>query len=315
MGTPEFARKPLACLHESKHDVVAVVTGPNKRSGRGARLLPTPVCEEAERLGLVIHRPASLKDEGFYEALKTYGADLIVVVAFQILPEKLFTLPPLGSINIHASLLPKYRGAAPINWALINGEKETGLTGFFLKKKVDTGDIILQEKVAITDNDTFDSLSDRLSDLTGPFLLQTLDLIENPKAEPHPQKEERACPAPKIQPFDAMIDFGLPAERVRHFVRGLSSQPGAYTFFRGKRVKILSCEVHNSPGQGADAPPGTILPEKRKLLVRCANSVIEVRTLLPEGKKPMDGLSFLNGVKPQPWERFGEIPERGENNG
>jgi methionyl-tRNA formyltransferase len=309
MGTPEFARKPLVCLHESKHDIVAVVTGPDKRSGRGARLLPTPVRKEAERLGLVVHRPASLKDKELYESLKASHPDLIVVVAFRILPEKLFTLPRLGSINIHASLLPKYRGAAPINWALINGERETGLTSFFLKKKVDTGDIILQEKVAIIDNDTFDSLSARLSDLAGPFLLRTLDLVENGKTGSQPQKEELATPAPKIQPFDAMIDFGLPAERVRNFVRGLSSQPGAYTFFRGKRVKILSCEVHNS--SGADVPPGTILDNKKMLLVRCANLVIEIRTLVPEGKKPMDGLSFLNGVKPQPWERFGEILKRG----
>ncbi len=309
MGTPEFARKPLACLHESRHEIVAVVTGPDERSRRGGRLLPTPVCVEAERLGLVTHRPASLKNEGLYEVLKAHGADLIVVVAFKILPEKLFTLPPLGSINIHASLLPKYRGAAPINWALINGERETGLTGFFLKKRVDTGDIILQEKVTIADNDTFDSLSARLSDLAGPFLLRILDLIDSRKAECQPQKEELACPAPKIRPFDAMIDFGLPAQRVRDFVRGLSSQPGAYTFFRGKRVKILSCEVYSGPS--LNAQPGTILDNRKKLLVRCADSVIEVCTLVLEGKKPIAGESFLNGVKPRPRERFGEIYEKG----
>lgn len=315
MGTPEFACKPLVCLHESKHEIVAVVTGPNKRTGRGAKLLPTPVRKEAERLELPVLTPVSLKDKGFYESLKACQADLIVVVAFKILPEKIFTLPTHGSINIHASLLPKYRGAAPINWALINGEKETGLTSFFLKKKVDTGNIILQEKVAIADDDNFDSLSVRLSNLAGPFLLRTLDVIENGKIRPQPQNEELSTPAPKIQPFDAMIDFGFPAEKVRNFVRGLSSQPGAYTFFRGKRVKILSCEVHESdiPAPEVKIPPGTILQDKKNLLVQCANSIIEVCTLLPQGKRPMDGLSFLNGVKPELGECFGKVPERYEN--
>jgi len=145
--------------------------------------------------------------------------------------------------------------------------------------------------------------------------LRTLELIENPKADPQPQKGELASPAPKIEPFDAMIDFGFPADRVRNFVRGLSSQPGAYTFFRGKRVKILSCRVHEShdPNLSIEMPPGMILPGKKKLLVRCANSVIEVGTLLPEGKKAMNGVSFLNGVRPQPGECFGGVPEGDKN--
>lgn len=311
MGTPEFARKPLAYLHNSEHEILAVVTGPDERSGRGGKFMPTAVRQEAERLSLAVHTPTSLKDEGFCQSLKAYRPDLIVVVAFKILPERLFTLPRLGSINVHASLLPKYRGAAPIHWALINGEKETGLTSFSLKKKVDTGDIILQESVTIADDENFDSLSARLSKLAGPFLLKTLDLIEKGRVSPRPQQEEQATPAPKITPSDAMIDFGFPAERVKNFVRGLSSQPGAYTFFRGKKIKILACSVHYSSGQapGAAARPGTILEDKRALLVHCAESIVEVLTLLPEGKRQMDGVSFLNGFKPKPGECFGEIPQ------
>jgi methionyl-tRNA formyltransferase len=314
MGTPEFARKPLACLHESRHEITAVVTGPDKRAGRGGKMVPTPVRQEAERLGLPVLTPVSLKDEAFYQALKAYQPDVIVVVAFKILPRKIFTLPPRGSINIHASLLPRYRGAAPIHWALINGEKETGLTSFFLTRKVDTGDIILQEKVAIHDDDNYDQLSARLSELAGPFLLKTLDLIEKGEVQPLPQRHEEATPAPKITPVDALIDFGFPAERVRNFVRGLSTQPGAYTYFRGKKVKILACSVYDDGGVAADTSlrPGTILDDKKRLLVQCADSAVEIVTLLPEGKKRMDGVSFLNGFKPMPGECFGEPPNKGQ---
>ncbi len=312
MGTPEFAHSSLACLHDSKHEIVAVVTGPDERSGRGGKRMPTAVRQEAERLGLTVHTPRTLKDEGLYASLKAYRSDVIVVVAFKILPEKLFSLPRLGSINVHASLLPKYRGAAPIHWALINGEKETGLTSFFLKKKVDTGDVVFQQRVAIADDENFDSLSARLSQLAGPFLLKTLELIEKGEFSPWPQQEEQATPAPKITPVDAMIDFGFPAERIRNFVRGLSSQPGAYTYFRGGKVKILACAVHHPSSQlpGTAVRPGTILANKKKLLVYCANSIIEVLTLLPEGRRQMDGISFLNGFKPKPGECFGENTQK-----
>ncbi len=313
MGTPEFARKPLAALATSAHSIAAVVTGPDSRSPRGGKYVPTPVCQEAEKWGMPVIKVDSLKDDAFYEELKSVQADIIVVVAFKILPERVFTLPPKGAINIHASLLPKYRGAAPINWALINGEKETGLTSFILKKKVDTGDIILQEKVPIFDDDTYDSLSARLSELAGPFLLRTLELVESGRAVPRVQNDEIATPAPKIRPFDALIDFGFPAEKVHNFIRGLSSYPGAYTYFRGERVKVLSSALLPSESDGSDdaVPPGTILPSRKKLIVQCAHSALEIRTLVPQGKKPMSGVSFLNGYKPQPGEQFGTIPKGG----
>jgi len=312
MGTPEFARRPLVMLCDSEHKVAAVVTGNPKRRGRGCQTCRTEVHEEAERHNLPVLTPSSLKDEAFHDQIRSLEPDLIVVVAFRILPEALFSIPKFGSINIHASLLPKYRGAAPINWALINGEKETGLTSFFLKKKVDTGDMILQEKTVIAENEDFDSLYTRLSELSGPFLLRTIDLIERGELAATVQNSSMATPAPKITPFDALIDFGFPAEKVRNFVRGLSAKPGAYTFFRDKKVKILACRAVDSGDN--TLPPGAIIPERKRLVIQCSDSAIEVTSLLPEGKKAMDGMAFKNGFRPEPGELFGQISNRIKKN-
>lgn len=311
MGTPAFACPTLEHLHRSRHEILAVVTGPDKPSGRGKKLQPTEVADAAERLRYNTLKPASLKDDDLYENLKALEPDLIVVVAFRILPKKLFSLPRLGSINIHASLLPRYRGAAPINWALINGETETGLTSFVLKKKVDTGDIVLQQKVAIEGDDNFDSLYKRLADLAGPFAIESIEKLEQGKFSPAPQDNSMATGAPKISPFDALIDFGFPAARVRDFVRGLSTRPGAYTWFRGKKLKIMACRVADNSGEPGTRP-GTILNTKKILLVQCADSAIEIASLIPEGKKQMDGASFLNGFKPQAGEVLGEVQEGGK---
>lgn len=308
MGTPEFARAPFAQLCQSRHELAALVTGRDKKAGRGHHLMATPCKTEAESHAVKVLTPKSLKDEQLYQELKDLNPDLFVVVAFRILPERLFMLPRYGSINIHASLLPKYRGAAPIHWALINGEKETGLTSFFLRKQVDTGDIILQERYPISDEDTYDSLSARLSAESGPFLLKTLDMIEAGRSQPVPQDDHQATPAPKITPEDAIIDFGLPAEKVRNFVRGLSTKPGACTSFRGKKVKIHRCAVEDHAGP-ADLRPGSVLADAKRLLVQCDNSAIEILRLVPEGKKEMDGRSFVNGFKPREGELFGEVSQ------
>ena len=315
MGTPEFACQPLGQLCQSRHEVVAVVTGADKPSGRGRKTQATPVCQAAYCANLNIIKAARLKDQTLLDQLEALKPDLIVVIAFRILPQKLIDLPRLGAINIHASILPKYRGAAPINWALINGEKETGLTSFFLKKKVDTGDVILQEAIPIEDSDDFDSLHDRLCEKAGPFLLKTLDIIENGDVPLIIQDGSLATPAPKITPFDAMIDFGFPAAQVVNFVRGLSSRPGAFTHFRGSKLKILKVvaadeETPAAPSDDADAPqtarPGTIIRARKKLLVACAGSALELLQVVPEGKKAMDGPSFINGFKPQVGEILGE---------
>lgn len=308
MGTPEFARATLAHLCESDHEILAVVTGREKPVGRNRRPTPTEVCKEAGCRGFRTLTPKSLKSEELYNDLKKLNPDLFVVAAFRILPPRLINLPRLGSINVHTSLLPKYRGAAPIHWALINGETETGLTSFFLRETIDTGDMIYQEKVAITDNDTYDTLHDRLCQKAGPFLLKTLELIERGETRPLPQEESRATRAPKINAFDALIDFGLPAARVRDFVRGLATKPGAYTYFRGSKIKIHACALVEGSNHAATRP-GTVLPDKKKLLVQCGDSAVELLKVVPAGKKEMEGRSFKNGFRPEPGEVFGEIPQ------
>jgi methionyl-tRNA formyltransferase len=307
MGTPAFACPALEKLHNSRHEIIGVVTGPDKPAGRGRKLAATEVAEKAARFGYETVKPESLRDDGLFRQLQTWQPDLIVVIAFRILPKKLFTLPRFGAVNIHASLLPRYRGAAPINWALINGEKETGLTSFFLKKTVDTGDIILQEKTTIGDDENFDSLYSRLAERAGPFALKTVDAVESGQVTPVSQDDHLATGAPKISPFDAMMDFGFPAEKVKNFVRGLSTTPGAYTYFRGQKLKILSCRVSDEKGDKSTRP-GTVLRAKKILLVQCADSAIEVTSVIPQGKKQMDGSSFINGFKPREGEILGEAP-------
>ena len=311
MGTPEFARRPLAHLCDSRHEVLAVVTGPDKVAGRGHRLIQTPVRLEAEKREIPVLMPASLKSEGLYESLRRLEPELLVVIAFRILPERLFSLPEFGAINIHASLLPKYRGAAPINWALINGETETGLTSFFLKREVDTGDMIAQENAAISSDDTYDTLAARLSELAGPFLLKTLDLIEQGGPRGIPQDNLKASPAPKLTPENTLIDFGFPAVNVRNFVRGLSSKPAAYTSFRGAKLKVLGCELIDGHGESR-LRPGTILPDKRRLLVQCRDSVVQLTRLVPAGKAEMDGTAFVNGFRPNQNELLGDITTGGK---
>jgi methionyl-tRNA formyltransferase len=303
MGTPEFAWAILEKLTESDHEVLAVVTGPDKPAGRRRALTPTVVRKLAEKHELPVLMPKSLKDESLHQSLAALKADLFVVAAFRILPPRLFELPRLGAINIHASLLPRYRGAAPINWAIINGETETGLTSFFLKQKVDTGDMILQTKVTIAPTDTYDSLHDRLADLAGPFTLETLSMIEQGKSRPRAQDDAVATPAPKIRPEDALIDFNQPGVRVANFVRGMATKPGAYTFFRGQKLKVHFAQPSDHVS-GYDAAPGNILSNKKALLVQCHDSVVELTRVVPAGRKEMDGVSFLNGFRPQAGESF-----------
>jgi methionyl-tRNA formyltransferase len=260
-------------------------------------MTPTAVYRLAREHNLPTLTPTSLKEPSLRDELAGFKADLFVVAAFRILPPSLFELPKLGSINIHGSLLPKYRGAAPINWTIINGETETGLTSFFLKRQVDTGDMILQTKVAIAPNDTFDSLYDRLTEKAGPFTLETLDLIARGESRPIPQDDHAATPAPKIQPEDALIEFDRSATRVAAFVRGMATKPGAYTFFRGQMLKVHFALASGSQ-TGPGLPPGSILPERKALRVACRDGAVELTKVVPAGKKEMDGVSFINGFRP-----------------
>lgn len=307
MGTPEFAGPPLSVLYDSRHDVVAVVTGQDKPSGRGRQLRPTICKQAALERNIPCLTPKSLKSTSLVEELRGLEPDLFVVIAFRILPEKLYSLPRLGAINIHASLLPKYRGAAPVNWALINGEAETGLTSFFLQKEVDTGNIIRQEATPIRDDDNFDSLYRRLSEMAGPFLLRTLDRIESGDFELSVQDSAEATPAPKITPEDTLIEFDRPASAVRNFIRGLSTRPGACTRFRDRRLKVHAAALAPECSDQA-AAAGTILPTRKRFIIQCKDSALELTRVVPEGRKEMDGISFINGLRPQPGEMLTSSP-------
>jgi methionyl-tRNA formyltransferase len=308
MGTPEFARATLSTLCESRHDILAVVTGGDQPAGRGRKIIPTVCAATAEDQGIPVIKARSLKSDKLYERLKQLNADLFVVAAFRILPPRLFNLPLRGSINIHASLLPKYRGAAPINWAIINGETETGLTSFFLRESVDTGSMILQDRIPIYDNDTFDVVHDRLCSLAGAFTVKTLDAIEFGDYEPIEQDDSQASRAPKITQEDALIDWGFPAHHVRNFVRGLATRPGAYTYFKDKKLKIHLCREVDSAAD-SETRPGTIIQAKKRLIVQCGRSAVELLRVVPEGRKEMDGVSFINGYRPRLGDILGVLAE------
>ncbi len=292
LGTPEFAVASLKALVEGGYNVVAVVTMPDKPAGRGHQLQFSDVKKYALEVGLPVLQPEKLKDEAFVEELRSYQADLQIVVAFRMLPEIVWAMPRLGTFNIHGSLLPQYRGAAPINWAVMNGEKETGLTTFMLKHEIDTGNMILQERIAIGENENVGSVHDRLMELSKSMVLRTVDLIidcENKGIEvpttPQPEMAELR-PAPKIFKEDCEIKFGeKTAQEVHNFVRGLSPYPAAWAnlTIKGERfenVKIYSVEVS----------------DKGALVVPCKEGAVSILELQVPGKKRMDIKSFLNGL-------------------
>ena len=231
MGTPEFAVPSLSILAEMHHDIVAVVTIPDKPQGRGQHILFSPIKEFALKNNFTILQPEQLNNAQFIADMSALNADVIVVVAFRILPKEIFSVAKFGAINLHSSLLPKYRGAAPITWAIINGEKETGVTTFFLQEKVDTGNIILQAKIKIDENDTAGDIHDTLADIGAEIVLHTVTLLDEGKTFPTQQDEKLATPAPKIFRHHCKIDWNNSASKIHNFIRGLSPHPGAYTFY------------------------------------------------------------------------------------
>lgn len=294
MGTPEFAVPALSILLNSHHNVSAVVTVPDKPKGRGQHIAQSDVKKFAVDAGLSILQPVSLKDPGFIEEMKDLSPDLIVVVAFRILPKNIFKLPKHGSINLHASLLPKYRGAAPINWAVINGERETGVTTFFLQEKVDTGGIIMQKNIDINADDNAGSIHDKLMKLGAQVVFDTVDLIENTNGNPPVLKQNNgeATPAPKIFKEDCRINFDQSVDKVYDFIRGLSPYPGAFTEYNGKQIKIFqTTKSHWDSLKG----PGRFFIKEGKLYVSTLNEFLEINELQMEGKRRMNSIEFLNG--------------------
>lgn len=293
MGTPEFACKSLEALYHSHHEILAVVTVPDKPSGRGQKISTSSVKKMAEKFGLSIHQPENLRDDSFVAALEALKADIFVVVAFRILPEKVFSLPPGGSINLHASLLPSFRGAAPINRAIMAGADETGVSTFFLKRKVDTGNLILSSKVKILPNMTAGELHDILSEKGAEALLKTLSAIEKNEVEEEVQDESLASTAPKIFPKDCKIDWSLPALKIHNIVRGLDPYPGAFALMDGKKLKLFSSEpvIDNI----YERQPGEISVNKDSLSVFCRGGYINVFEIQLEGKKRMKVRDYLLG--------------------
>jgi len=238
-GTPEFAVPALNALINSEHEILAVVSQPDRRSGRGRHLVLSPVKENAQSAGLNILQPKKVKEAAFLEELKRLNPDAIVTAAYgQLLPSDIIRLPKFGCVNIHASLLPKYRGAAPVNWAIINGDKTSGITMMLMDEGMDTGPILLQREEAIRDEDTAGTLSERLSLLGAEALIKTLDILEKGLIKPVPQSGD-ASSAPLLKKDNGLIKWILPADRLNNFIRGVNPWPGAYTFLDGRRIKIL----------------------------------------------------------------------------
>ncbi|MFN0156966.1 MAG: methionyl-tRNA formyltransferase [Bacteroidota bacterium] len=292
MGTPDFAVPGLDLLIKSGFEIPAVVTAPDKPRGRGQQLSPTPIKELALRHGLPILQPESLKDPAFIQAIASLSPDLIVVVAFRILPREVFSIPRLGAFNLHASLLPKYRGAAPINWAIINGDKETGVTTFFLQDKVDTGNLLLQARLPILPEDNAGTIHDKLAEVGAEIVLHTVRLIEQGKAVARPQDDALASPAPKIFKEDCRIAWDHPALAIHNRIRGLSPYPTAFTTHGDKLLKLYRSTLTDTT---STRQPGTVLLDGQKLFVATADHLLSIEELQLEGRKRMSVEEFLRG--------------------
>lgn len=297
MGTPEFAVPSLQILVENGFNIVGVVTAPDKPKGRGQKVIPSPVKAYAESQGLNILQPTNLKSPEFIEELKSLQANLQVVVAFRMLPELVWAMPEKGTFNLHASLLPQYRGAAPINWAIINGERETGVTTFFLKHEIDTGSVIFQERESIHMDDTVGSLYERLMQRGSWLVLRTAQAIAAGTAPSQPQDERLELKhAPKIFRETCQINWQLPAQQLYNFIRGLSPYPAAWTALQGKVLKIYSAKPSGKPAP--DKAPGEWLSDGKTFLAfKAADELMMVEELQLEGKKRMSTEEFLRGFQ------------------
>lgn len=296
LGTPEFAVATLKILVENEYNIVGVITAPDRFGGRGMKqLIESDVKKYAKSQGLYIMQPSNLKSDAFIEDLKSRNADLQIVVAFRMLPEKVWNMPRLGTYNLHGSLLPKYRGAAPINWAIIMGEEYTGVTSFKLKHEIDTGNIAFQERIKITEDDNSGSLHDKMMELGAQVMLKTVKAIESDQIPLLTQDETAVSKAPKIYHEDCEIDFNKTAVEIHNFIRGLSPYPTAWTNLESKKLKIFKSSYSLVSHQYR---PGHILSNnKDHLHFCCTDGWISIQEMQYEGRKKMDINSFLNGIK------------------
>lgn len=302
MGTPEFAVPSLRAILEAGYEVPLVVSTPDREKGRGLKLMPSDVKAFAVERGLEVATPESLKDPAFAELVRSKAPDVICVVAFRILPEVIYTIPSRGSFNLHGSLLPKYRGAAPINWAIINGERETGVTTFFLKKQVDTGAVIMQRTIPIGPEMTAGELHDVMMEVGAEVVADTLKSIEHGDITPQSQDDTLATPAPKIFRDDCRIRWELPAERLHDFIRGLSPYPAAFTLYHGRKLKVYRTLVRPD----ITLQPGEVLVNGDVLLAGTGTVALEIMEIQQEGKRSMTTGAFLRGFTFDQGARFGE---------
>lgn len=284
LGTPEFAVPSLDAIIKAGHEVAAVVTATDKPAGRGHKLLPSAVKQYAIEHNIPVLQPEKLRDPKFLDQLRAIGADLFVVIAFRMLPEAVWTMPPMGTFNLHASLLPRYRGAAPINRAVMNGDTETGVTTFLLKHEIDTGDILRQERITIGPDENVGSVHDRLMALGAKVTVDTLKDLAEGKAKPHKQPDKEATAAPKIFREDCIIRLSQSYKQVYNHIRGLSPYPAARIECHGTELKVLKATV-----------PTERHPDR--LYIECADGLLELTQVQPAGKRPMSGADFLRGLR------------------
>ena len=300
MGTPEFAVAGLEALVQNGFDVVAVITAPDKPAGRGMQLQSSEVKVKALELGIPILQPIKLKDPDFLAELASYKADLQIVVAFRMLPEVVWNMPPLGTFNLHASLLPQYRGAAPINWAIINGETKTGVTTFFLQHEIDTGDIILQKEIEILSNDNLGTLYHKLMTLGSEAIIETAQAIKEGSVQTFPQKieNEDLRTAPKIFKEHCQINWAKSAVEIHNLIRGLNPIPAAWTTLNGKSFKIFESRVADDfDAQIMEIGQIHILKKEGRFLVKSGNGTLELLEIQPEGKKRIQVKDYINGLR------------------
>lgn len=302
MGTPDFAVPSLKAILDAGHEVPLVVSTPDRAKGRGLKMISSAVKAFAVERGLEVATPDSLKDPEFIDLVRSNHPDVICVVAFRILPEALYSIPQRGSFNLHGSLLPKYRGAAPINWAIINGDRETGVTTFFLQKKVDTGAMILQRSIPIGPEATAGEVHDMMKEVGAEVVVETLRMIEHQSIVPARQDDAIATPAPKIFRDDCRIDWGLPADRIRDRIRGLSPYPAAFTSLNGRTIKIFRSELTEETGLA----PGEIRVARDHLIVGTGTVGLRLTELQQEGKRAMSAGEFLRGFTFQQGDHFAD---------
>lgn len=304
MGTPDFAVESLRQLVEGGYNVAGVITMPDKPAGRGHKIQYSPVKQYALSQNLPLLQPQNLKDESFIQSLRDWKADLQIVVAFRMLPEVVWNMPRLGTFNLHASLLPQYRGAAPINWAVINGDTETGITTFFLKHEIDTGEVIRQQRVPIADTDNVEVVYDKLMMLGGKLVVETVDDILNDRVKPMPQEEMAVAgelrPAPKIFKETCRIDWNRPVKKIYDFVRGLSPYPGAWTELISPEGETVVLKIFESEKnvEKHGLIPGTIVTDGKKTIkIAVPDGFLSILSLQLPGKKRLKTDELLRGFR------------------